>query len=346
MEVSGLTRRVVIREQSDAGDARRLAARAAESARFDAVLSTRVSIISAEMTSNLLKHSAAGGEVLINALTPPAGPGAVELLAIDRGPGIANPAAALEDGYTTAGSLGVGLGAIRRQSSHFEIHSIPDRGTVILARVIADNVHVAAPKFDVGVVSVAKDGEEVSGDGWALCEVPSGIQLLVVDGLGHGLLASDAATMAVKTFRNTAGRAPVDVVRLLHPALRSTRGATIGVATVDTQAGVVTYAGVGNIAAAIVTPDRCRWLVSLNGTVGREPVQFRQFETAWDPKALLIAHSDGLATRWRLDQVPGLAAKDPTLIAAVLFRDFARQLDDVTVVVAKQRMGSPKDPNE
>jgi hypothetical protein len=217
---------------------------------------------------------------------------------------------------------------------------------VILARVTADNGHVADRKFDVGVVSVAKDGEEVSGDGWALCEVPSGIQLLVVDGLGHGLLASDAATMAVKTFRNTAGRAPVDVVRLLHPALRSTRGATIGVATVDTQAGVVTYAGVGNIAAAIVTPDRCRWLVSLNGTVGREPVQFRQFETAWDPKALLIAHSDGLATRWRLDQVPGLAAKDPTLIAAVLFRDFARQLDDVTVVVAKQRMGSPKDPHE
>ena len=346
MEVSGLTRRVVVREQSDAGDARRLAARAAQSARFDAVLSTRVSIIAAEMTSNLLKHSATGGEVLINALTPPAGPGALELLAIDRGPGIANPAAALEDGYTTAGSLGAGLGAIRRQSSHFEIHSVAGRGTAILARVTADNGRVDEPKFDVGVVSLAKDGEDVSGDGWALCEVPAGIQLLLADGLGHGLLASDAATLAVKTFRKTAGRAPVDVLRALQPALRSTRGATVGVATVDTHAGVVTYAGVGNIGAAMVTPDRCRSLVSLNGTVGREPVQFRQFEVAWDPKALLIVHSDGLSTRWRLDQVPGLTAKDPTLIAAVLFRDFARQLDDVTVVVAKQRMGSPKDPDE
>jgi anti-sigma regulatory factor (Ser/Thr protein kinase) len=347
MEISGLTRRVAIRQQSDAGDARRLAARAAESARFDAGLSARVSIIAAEMTSNLLKHSAEDGKILINVLAPSTGPGSVELLAIDRGPGIANPAAALEDGYSTAGSLGVGLGAIRRQSSHFEIHSIPQRGTAMLARVSADNGRVTDRKFDVGVVSVAKDGEEVSGDGWALCEVPSGIQLFVVDGLGHGLLANDAATLAVKTFRDAAGRAPVDVLRLLHPALRSTRGATVGVATVDTHARVVTYAGIGNIGAVVVMPESSRLLVSLNGTVGREPVQYRQFETAWNPKALIVAHSDGLTTRWRLDQVPGLAAKDPTLIAAVLFRDFARELDDVTVVVAKQRTGSPpKDPHE
>jgi len=311
--------------------------RAAESARFDELLTSRVSIIAAEMTSNLLKHSAAGGEILINGMTPPAGVGAVELIAIDRGPGMSHPASALQDGYSSAGSLGAGMGAIRRQSTHFEIHSVANRGTAVLARVTAKDALIGHPDFEVGVVSVPKDGEEVSGDGWALSAVPCGIQLLLVDGLGHGLLASDAATLAVSTFRKAAGRAPVDVLRALHPPLRATRGATVGVATVDTQACVVTYGGIGNIGAAIVTNERSRWLVSVNGTVGREPVQFRQFEAEWDKKALLIAHSDGLTTRWRLDQLPGLAAKDPTLIAAVLFRDFARQLDDVTVVVAKQR---------
>ena len=343
MEIGGLTRRVVVREQSDAGEARHLSLQAAESARFDALLTTRVSIIASEMTSNLMKHSANGGEILINALAAPTGPGVVELVATDRGPGIANPAAAMEDGYSTTGSLGSGLGAIRRHSSYFDIHSMANRGTAVLARVSADGVSAGHREFDFGVISVPKDGEEVSGDGWAVADIPCGIQLLVVDGLGHGLLAADAANLAVKTFRTTAGQQPIEVLRALHPPMRATRGATVGVVTLDIQGRVVTYGGVGNIGAAIVTPDRHSWLVSLNGTIGREPVQFKQFEAEWDPTAVLIAHSDGLATRWRLDQ-PGLAAKDPTLIAAVLFRDFARQLDDVTVVVAKERSRQPESP--
>jgi hypothetical protein len=55
-------------------------------------------------------------------------------------------------------------------------------------------------------------------------------------------------------------------------------------------------------------------------------------------------HSDGLMTRWKLDYLPGLAMKDPSLIAAVLFRDFARDLDDVTVVVARQRSSQLRNP--
>jgi anti-sigma regulatory factor (Ser/Thr protein kinase) len=344
MEVTGLTRRVAVREQSDAGEARRQAVWAAESARFDDALSARLAIIVAEMTSNLLKHTAMGGEILINALTPPVGPGVVELLAIDRGPGMAQLGAALEDRYSTTGSLGIGIGAIRRQASYFEIHSVRERGTAVLARVSADDPRAGNLGFDLGVVAIAKDGEEVSGDSWAVLEVPAGIQILVVDGLGHGLLASEAAALAVKAFRNAAGRAPVDVLRALHPPLRGTRGATVGVATIDTRARVVTYGGIGNIAASVFGPDISRRLVSVNGTVGREPVTYKQFEAEWIPNALLIMHSDGLMTRWQLDYLPGLATKDPSLIAAVLFRDYARDLDDVTIVVARQRSRSPKEP--
>jgi anti-sigma regulatory factor (Ser/Thr protein kinase) len=336
MEVTGLTRRIVIRAQSDAGEARRQALRAAESARFDGALTSRLVIIAAEMTSNLLKHSEAGGEILINAQTPPAGPGGVELLAIDRGPGMAKPAAAMEDGYSSSGSLGIGLGAIRRQSSYFEIHSAPARGTAVLARVSAADAHGPHHGFDLGVVTIPKDGEEVSGDGWEVCEVPGGIQLLVVDGLGHGLLASEAASLAVRAFRQTAGRAPVEVLRALHPPLRGTRGATVGVATIDRRSHLVTYGGIGNIAAAIFGPGSPRRLVSLNGTVGRDPVTYQQFDAEWSSDSCLVMHSDGLMTRWRLDYLPGLGTKDPSLIAAVLFRDFARDLDDVTIVVARQ----------
>jgi anti-sigma regulatory factor (Ser/Thr protein kinase) len=344
MEVTGLTRRVLIRDQSDAGEARRQAVRAAESARFDEALSSRVNIILAEMTSNLLKHSAAGGEILINAQTPSAGPGEVELLAIDRGPGMAKPGAAMQDRYSSSGSLGIGLGAMRRQASYFEIHSVPPHGTAVLARVSGGEPSGATKGFDLGVVTIPKDGEEVSGDSWGVSEVPGGIQLLVVDGLGHGLLASEAAALAVKAFRDTSGLAPVDVLRALHPPLRGTRGATAGVATIDTRAGVVTFGGIGNIAAAIFGSDSPRRLVSVNGTVGRDPVTYQQFDAKWNSDACLVMHSDGLMTRWKLDYLPGLATKDPSLIAAVLFRDFARDLDDVTVVVARERPRQPRNP--
>lgn len=337
MEVTGLTRRVVVRDKSDGANARRTALRAAERARFDSALQGRVDLIAAELASNLLKHSSSGGNLLINAVVPPSGPGAVELVAVDRGPGMTNPAAAFEDGYSSTGSLGLGMGTIRRQASNFEIHSLADRGTAILARISADG-HLGDSRFEVGVVSVPKDGEDVSGDGWAACHMPSGLQLLLVDGLGHGLLAHDAATLAVETFMSTSGGEPVDVLRALHAPLKSSRGATGGVFSINIRARLLTYCGVGNIAAAVVTAERSRKLVSLNGTIGREPVQFKQFEADWDPNSVLVAHSDGLTTRWRLDD-PGLAAKDPTLIAAVLFRDFARELDDVTVVVARQRLG-------
>jgi len=99
MEVTGLTRRVVVRDQSDGANARRMALRAAEKARFDTALQGRVSLIAAELSSNLLKHAGHGGSLLINSIVPNSGAGAVELVAIDRGPGMANVAAAFEDGY-------------------------------------------------------------------------------------------------------------------------------------------------------------------------------------------------------------------------------------------------------
>jgi anti-sigma regulatory factor (Ser/Thr protein kinase) len=341
MEVTGLTRRVSVRQPSDAGDARRQAGQAAESARLDPERSARLATITAEMASNLLKHAAKGGDILINALVPASGSGAVELIAIDRGPGMRRVAAAMEDHHSSAGTLGLGLGSIRRHASHFEIHSVPERGTAVLARVHADGAVPGSPGFDLGVVTVPKDGEMVSGDSWAFTVKPDGLQVLVVDGLGHGLLASEAASAAIRAYRQTSGP-PVEVLRALHPALRGTRGATVGVADVDARARRVTYGGIGNIAAAVFSPAGARRLVSLNGTVGREPVSYQQYQAEWDPGATLILHSDGLMTQWRLDYLPGLATKDPSLIAAVLFRDFARELDDVTVLVARE---SPPEGN-
>ncbi|MCZ9336307.1 phosphatase, partial [Streptomyces sp. TRM76130] len=77
---------------------------------------------------------AGGGRVLIDVVTPPvlvAGldtDPVVQIAAIDHGPGIADVAEALRDGFSTAGSLGAGLGTCRRIAGHFELHSVLGRG--------------------------------------------------------------------------------------------------------------------------------------------------------------------------------------------------------------------------
>ena len=63
----------------------------------------------------------------------------------------------------------------------------------------------------------------------------------------------------------------------------------------------------------------------------------QEFTYPWDCGALLIMHSDGLATQWALDRYPGLSARHPSVIAGVLYRDFRRKHDDVTVLVARER---------
>jgi hypothetical protein len=52
---------------------------------------------------------------------------------------------------------------------------------------------------------------------------------------------------------------------------------------------------------------------------------------------MVVMHSDGISARWDLADYPGLRARGPAIIAGVLMRDFARNRDDASVVVAYVR---------
>jgi hypothetical protein len=96
---------------------------------------------------------------------------------------------------------------------------------------------------------------------------------------------------------------------------------------------------VGNIAAHLITRHDRRQLVSHNGIVGSNVRKVQEFDAPWTEDTLLVLHSDGLQSRWHLDDYPGLAMCHPALIAGVLYRDHARGRDDVTVVVVRDRQG-------
>ncbi|MGE5538865.1 MAG: anti-sigma regulatory factor [Gemmatimonas sp.] len=325
---------VEVAEPTDVAAARRAAVEAAKALGFDELRCGRVALVATEMASNLIKH-APGGRILVSSYSDSSGTG-VEVMALDKGEGIADVDRALEDGFSTAGTPGGGLGAMRRQADEFVLFSRPGSGTAAIARVAGPaggNRQVAAV---VGAVTVPYPGETVCGDAWAIVQSREGPTVMVADGSGHGPMAEVAARAAVEAFlASAADGSCVRIIEDIHRALAPTRGAAVAVARVDAARRVVRYVGLGNIAGALVSGGEVRHMVSHNGTAGQIAHRIREFEYPFSSPATVILHSDGLSSRWDLSAYPGLAFSHPSVIAGVLLRDWSRERDDASIVVMR-----------
>lgn len=293
----------------------------------------RVALAATEAATNLVKH-ATGGEVVLRSLGHQEG-GGIEVLALDRGPGIADVGRCLRDGFSTAGTSGNGLGALGRISNLFDITSVPGIGTALVAR-IRPGRQLSPVKLQLGAVCLPVASEEVCGDAWAVDASSARTALLVVDGLGHGPPAAAAAGAAIRVFRDMPDAEPAQLMHALHAALRPTRGAAAAAAVVDRAAGRLRYSGVGNICGVLIGPSARQGLVSFSGTLGHEVRKVASFDYPWAPESLLVMHSDGVTSHWDLDRYPGLATRHPALIAGVLYRDARRGRDDATVVAVRE----------
>ena len=322
-----------VEDASHVAEARRECIRIAERAGFGEADAGRVAIVATELATNLLKHASRGG--LIAGLIEAGDGYAVQILSLDKGAGIPDLAAATRDGFSTAGSPGTGLGALRRMSDVFEVSTLPGEGTAMLAVLCASRSPGREKRFKWGAVSIPKQGEEVCGDTWA-AESSEGSRttVLVADGLGHGYGAFEAAQEAVRIFRRQAG-APVEaIVAAINAGLNKTRGAAVAIARIDYERGLVTYAGIGNIAGAIFAEDSVRRMVSLNGTAGLAVRRIQAFEYPLPKGSRVALASDGIASSWSMLKYPGLIRANPALAAGVIFRDFERGRDDATIFVA------------
>jgi len=286
-----------------------------------------------ETATNLVKHGG-GGTVLMAPLRADSVDG-IEIIALDRGVGIANVAASMRDGYSTAGSPGLGLGSLSRLATNLDIYSRKGLGTVLRFELWNAAKPSGSPLVTVGGVCIAMRGEAMCGDAWTMQCAQDMRRMLVVDGLGHGSGAATAAQSAVRIAEQEKEAAPIALLESIHDALRSTRGAAGAVASVAPRAASGRFAGVGNIRAFVRAGATERSLVSHNGTLGHQVRKLQQFEFAFPPRALLIMHSDGIATHWNLDAYPGLQSHHPATIAATIFRDHARARDDATIVVLR-----------
>lgn len=325
----GQSLRMEIAEGTAVGAIRREASRLAERLGFDEEDVARVAIVASEAASNVWKH-AAGGEALIGVYRAEM----VEIVVLDRGPGIRDLASSFRDGTSTGGTAGCGLGAISRQATSMDVYSHPNEGTVLVARIgrRADAAAFRAERPSFGAICVPVAHETVCGDAWACLPAESGRwRLLVADGLGHGPSAAEASGAAVSSFAKRA-LPPAEALQAIHGALRPTRGAAVAVVEVDPGRELLRFAGIGNVSGVIVGDAGRRSLVSHHGTAGHDARRIQEFEYPFEHASLLLVHSDGLATHWSLERYPGLRIRHPATVAGVLYRDFRRARDDVTVV--------------
>jgi anti-sigma regulatory factor (Ser/Thr protein kinase) len=321
---------IPVTDPSQVSEARRRGMDVAAALHLDETTSGRAALVITEAATNLLKHGG-GGEVFVG----PAGVGTtrgVQVIALDKGRGMKDIGSSLQDGVSTTGTSGTGLGAIVRASSSFDIYTMPGAGTVIGATVYANGF---APVLAAGV-SVPLRGEMRCGDGWASWSAGELLSIFLCDGLGHGAEAAHATDLATEAFRRHAERPTREIIEYVFAALKHSRGAAVAVAELDRREGRARFCGLGNISGAIVRPDgESHSVVSYPGIAGHTMRRLQEFTYEWPAGSLIVLHSDGLSTHWSFDSYKGLMSRHPDVIAGVLYRDFRRVRDDATVVVAR-----------
>jgi anti-sigma regulatory factor (Ser/Thr protein kinase) len=322
-----------VEDQSHVFDARRHAVAMARSLGFSEERAGAVAVVVTEAATNIVKH-AARGKILVQPLTAGSVSG-LEVLAIDSGPGISNLSVSLRDGHSTAGSAGIGLGALSRLSSDFDVYSQTGSGTTVRCVLWPGDPPQANNEIESGVVSVPIKGETVSGDDWSLHAVRGRYVLLVVDGLGHGPDAAEAAAAAKGVVERNLARTPAEQMHAAHAALRATRGAAAAIIELKPSSQVGSFCGIGNIGCFVRADGKTRSLASHNGILGHQMRNVQEFSFPFPPRALLYAYSDGMTSRWDPASYAGLETRHPALVAATLYRDHNRGRDDTTIAVVR-----------
>lgn len=329
-----LSQTVALSDASSTAEARRAGARMASLLGLNEKKSGETAVVITEAARNAVVYGG-GGQLLLSGIKSKSTT-RMEIVALDRGPGIADLSRALQDGYSTGGTPGTGLGAIKRMAEVFDVFS-NNKGTAIFARVEqpTTDAQPRRPSVEIAGQLSPMAGEMVCGDNLAWEINGDRCMVMAVDGLGHGIQAAEAAEEAVRVFRLHSAESPANLISRLHDALKKTRGAAAAVAEVRTLAGTLVYAGVGNISGTIISHTLGRSLISHNGTLGHVMPRVQEFKVEWPKDGILVMHSDGLQSRWDLSRYPGLLNRHPALIGGVLLRDFRRERDDASVLVLK-----------
>jgi anti-sigma regulatory factor (Ser/Thr protein kinase) len=309
----------------------------ASQAGFSAKKLGELDIIIAEMVSNLGKH-AIGGELFAK-LVVHHGIQGIEVICTDAGPGMADVNRMMLDGTSTKKTLGQGLGAIKRLSDFCQIYSQQGWGTILVSRMYNAKLPPAKKPepLEVHSLLVPKPGETACGDGFYFTANQRFVLFFLGDGLGHGKEASIAVNAAIDAVKLCFEETPVEMIRYIHQSVKRTRGLVGTVAVLDLKERLWKVLGVGNITTRMYSPSGLgKTHNSYNGIIGHNiPNTMKAQEVAYEPGQMLQMCSDGIRSKWELHKFPGIQRFDLGILNAALFKDFARNTDDMSIISSK-----------
>ena len=340
-----------ITDEAQVGAARRAVGRYASALGFGEAQLAELAIVVQEIGTNAVRYATHGG--CLHWTTTHGDGAGLEIFYADKGPGIYDLDRAIRDGVSTGGSLGAGLGSIRRLMDEFDAYSTvkgttrrlshsrrTTHGTALMGRKwvareppnsSAEHARTLATRL--GAWSRPRPGEDENGDAYFVREHEGAILLAVVDGLGHGRGAHEASRAALDTLGEWRGEPLDGLLMEVHAALRATRGAVMAAVVIDAEAETLHYAGVGNVEVRVIGSHEPTRPIPTNGTLGARLTQVRVWPHRWTPGSTIVMASDGLSAKWDPSAYPDLLPRSPQLLAGVLLRDFSRASDDATVLV-------------
>jgi phosphoserine phosphatase RsbX len=191
--------------------------------------------------------------------------------------------------------------------------------------------------IELGVALRALPGESECGDGYLAKPYQNGFLVAVVDGLGHGEEAAEAARLAVQILDLHAGETAIALMQRCHRALPGTRGVVTSLACFNFADETMTWLGVGNVEGLIlraepaISPDRERLLLR-GGVVGGQMPGLRAEVLSLHRGDTLIFVTDGIAH----DFAERLNISDPPqMIAERILQQFRKNTDDALALVAR-----------
>jgi anti-sigma regulatory factor (Ser/Thr protein kinase)/serine/threonine protein phosphatase PrpC len=333
---------------------------------FSETQSRAIGTVVSELATNIVKYADRGHvsleEVSDKGLT------GIQVTVADRGPGIPNVQQALQDHYSSSGTLGLGLPGVRRMVDDFDLQSEVGKGTTVVLRVWREKPVRTAPRtsmlaaapgsmafsergttrgsetfaasggsgqaLDVAFVNRPCRGELVSGDAVSITRVDGHVLLAVVDGLGHGRDANTAAKTVTRFLRKEGDADLAHVMGRLNERLRGTVGAAVSLCTIDLESAAVRYLAVGNTVLRI-EGDRSHRIGAVAGTVGTQLVKTRVESAHLAPGEVLVIHTDGISDRAGLEEYPQMRYQPVSTVAETLVSRFGKRHDDATALVAR-----------
>lgn len=331
-----MSKQLPITEAFDCASAQQTARRLARDIGFAEIASEEIALVIAELTSNLVRH-ARGGVLLLTPLTANSRIG-LEVESRDEGPGMRDVEQAIADGYSTMGSLGYGLGTVNRLMDELDISSKAGCGTRIVCRrwLRAPSDVPPTVQWDIGVFTRPRGFASQNGDAFIIKEYQGNLLAGVIDGLGHGELAQQAALTAQQYVENHYDLPLDQIFRGVDRACRATRGVVMALARFE-SINEMRFASIGNIEAwswGKLDPLR---LIGRRGILGVNEHKLAVQTHPWAQDRILILYSDGLSSKWQAHDFIGFEREPAQEIAARLMRTLARHDDDATVLVVRGR---------